>query len=240
MYVGQSTARGSKSNAAWSAGVEAVPHRHQVVDLVDRLALGVEAVQLDVLERPLDLRRAWLSSLAANSACLPRSGSACSTCSPRSITVLARLQLPLHPAAAGEAATRARRSAGPRLSYSGCSVNQPLTLSTSVRYFSGLMPPRRDLGDRAAPRSGPSAATAMIAATTRSTGITSTVPSGTPGNSLQQAAGVGDDHRLGHAEAADPARARLGQRRLDDRRPHDAAPARRPWSRSAPARRAPW
>ena len=36
-------------------GREALPHRHQVVDLVDRLALGVQAVQLDVLERPLDL-----------------------------------------------------------------------------------------------------------------------------------------------------------------------------------------
>ena len=32
-------------------------------------------------------------------------------------------------------------------------------------------------------RSGPAAATAMIAATTMSTGITSIVPSGTPGNS---------------------------------------------------------
>jgi len=33
--------------------------------------------------------------------------------------------------------------------------------------------------------SGPMAATVMIAATTRSTGITSTVPSGTPGNSFR-------------------------------------------------------
>ena len=49
MYVGQSTARGSKLNAAWSAASSVVPHRQQVVDLVDRLALGVEAVQLDVL-----------------------------------------------------------------------------------------------------------------------------------------------------------------------------------------------
>ena len=61
----------------------------------------------------------------------------------------------------------------------------------------------------------------MIAATTRSTGITSTVPSGDAGELAEQAAGVGDDHRLGHAEAADPAGLRLGERRLDDRRPHD-------------------
>ena len=67
---------------------------------------------------------------------------------------------------------------------------------------------------------GPAAAS-MMAATTRSTGMTSTVPSGTPGNSFSRPAGVGDDHRLGHAEAADPARERLEDRRLDDRRPHD-------------------
>ena len=48
----------------------------------------------------------------------------------------------------------------------------------------------------------------MIVATTKSTGMTSTVPSGTPGNS-QEAATVRQDHRLGHAKAADPSRARL-------------------------------
>ncbi len=36
-------------------GVEAVPDLHQVVDLVDRLALGVQPVELDVGQRPLDL-----------------------------------------------------------------------------------------------------------------------------------------------------------------------------------------
>ena len=36
--------------------VERLPERQQVVDLVDRLALRVEAVQLDVLERPFDLQ----------------------------------------------------------------------------------------------------------------------------------------------------------------------------------------
>ncbi len=51
--------------------------------------------------------------------------------------------------------------------------------------------------------------------------MTSTVPSGAPGNALEQSAGVGDDHGLGHAEAADPARLRFGERRLDDRGSHD-------------------
>ncbi len=44
---------------------------------------------------------------------------------------------------------------------------------------------------------------------------------GHAGELLEEAAGVADDHRLGHAEAADPARPRLGERRLDDRRPDD-------------------
>ena len=41
------------------------------------------------------------------------------------------------------------------------------------------------------------------------------------GECAEQSAGVGDDHGLGHAEAADPARLRLGERRLDDRGSHD-------------------
>ena len=44
---------------------------------------------------------------------------------------------------------------------------------------------------------------------------------GHAGELLQQAAGVADDDRLGHAEAADPAGPGLGPGRLDDRRPHD-------------------
>ena len=71
MYSIQSTARGSKPNASRSDLGQVVPQRHQVVDLVDRLALGVEPVQLDVLEGALDLeplaleRRRELGLLAA-------------------------------------------------------------------------------------------------------------------------------------------------------------------------------
>ena len=42
-----------------------------------------------------------------------------------------------------------------------------------------------------------------------------------PWELTQQAAGVGDDHRLGHAEAADPTRVWFRPGRLDDRRAHD-------------------
>ena len=44
---------------------------------------------------------------------------------------------------------------------------------------------------------------------------------GHAGELLQQPAGVAEDDRLGHAEAADPTGERLGQRGLDDRRPND-------------------
>jgi hypothetical protein len=44
---------------------------------------------------------------------------------------------------------------------------------------------------------------------------------GDAGELLQQPARVADDDRLGHAEAADPSRAGLGDRRLDDRGTHD-------------------
>ncbi len=46
-------------------------------------------------------------------------------------------------------------------------------------------------------------------------------PFGHAGELPQQPAGVGDDDRLGHPEAADPSRPGLGQRRFDDRGPDD-------------------
>ena len=45
---------------------------------------------------------------------------------------------------------------------------------------------------------------------------------GDTGELPKQSAGVGDDDRLGHPEAADPPGPRFGQCRLDDRRPDDA------------------
>ena len=58
--------------------------------------------------------------------------------------------------------------------------------------------------------------------------MTSITPSGSAGEILQQPAAIGDDHRLGHPEAADPARERFHQGRLDDRRPHNGHPHRPP------------
>ena len=62
---------------------------------------------------------------------------------------------------------------------------------------------------------------------------------GHAGELLQQPAGVADDDRLGHAEAADPSGERLGERRLDDRRPHDRDRHVALHLGAAPARRAP-
>ena len=45
---------------------------------------------------------------------------------------------------------------------------------------------------------------------------------GDAGKLRQQTAGITDDHRFGHAEATNPAWPGFGQRRLDDRRAHDA------------------
>ena len=100
-------------------------------------------------------------------------------------------------------------------------MKKSLTLSTSVRYLSGLMPPD---------------ATWVIAGARSGSGRSDGDDRGDDhvdgdhvdralwrtGELLQQATGVGDDHRLGHAEPADPSRPRLGPRRLDDRRAHDA------------------
>ena len=91
MYVGQSTTRRVEGERGPVVGVEAVPHRQQVVDLVDGLALGVEAVQLDVLERPLDLHPLGLQLGRRTRPACPRSGKAWSTFSPRLMTAFARV-----------------------------------------------------------------------------------------------------------------------------------------------------
>ena len=83
--------RGSKQNVARSSASRPSHSASRRSTPVDGLALGVRAVQLDVRRgaRSTSIRRS--SSRADIAACLPRSGSACSTRSPRSMNVLARL-----------------------------------------------------------------------------------------------------------------------------------------------------
>ena len=54
----------------------------------------------------------------------------------------------------------------------------------------------------------------------------------------EQAPGVGDDDGLGHPEAPDPSRARLGERGLDDRGPDEGHGQLAPARRAARSRRA--
>ena len=198
--------------------VERVPQGDQVVDLVDRLALGVEAVQLDVLQRRLDLvalgleRRRELGSRTPQRKRMER---------------LLRLgehvagagELPLDAAAArevpfghedrlalgvvermlGEPAADVvdHRPVLERIDPAGGHLRDRWCLlgaGTGDRDQGGDDEVDRDHVDRALRNAG---------------------------ELLQQAAGVRDDDRLGHPEAADPAGAGLGPRRLDDRRSHD-------------------
>ena len=135
---------GRSRSRAWSPGVELVPHLHQLVDLVDRLALGVQAVQLDVLEGPLDLDP--LGSQAGRQVGLlaPQRQ--------RLQQLLAPRDRRLGPVSAGPGpghgrgtGTPARRSAGPRRRRSGARVNHPLTLSTSDAVLQRVDAARRHL-----------------------------------------------------------------------------------------------
>ena len=118
----------------------------------------------------------------------------------------------------------------PSRSYTGCSVNQPCTRSTRRRYRSGLTPPEATWVMSGEPSSftGPAGGDGDGGGDDEVDGDDVDDALGHAGELLEEAAGVADDHRLGHAEAADPARPRLGERRLDDRRPHDRHRARRP------------
>ena len=85
-------------------------------------------------------------------------------------------------------------------------MNQPLTLSTSVRYFSGLMPPDATW-QIAGAAVGAEGGDGDDRGDDEVDGDHVDRALGNPGELAQQAAGVGEDHRLGHPEAADPARA---------------------------------
>ena len=219
MYVGQSTARGSNRNWAWSTLSSDVPQREQVVDLIDRLALGVEAVQLDVLEGPFDLepllfeRRRELGLLAAQRERLHHLLAACDR-------RLGACQLRLHAAAPREAplgnddrlalvvVQRVLGEEGADVVDERAVLERVDATGRDLRdRWSALGSGRGDGDDRGDHHvDGDHVDRALRRA----------------GELLQQPTGVGDDHRLRHAEPADPSRPRLGPRRFDDRRTDDA------------------
>ena len=170
---------------------------------------------------PRGAPRAW----RPNSACLPRSGRAGSTFSARSSVVLARCSWRLHPAPARE------RPVGHHDGLALVVVERVLEEPGADQVDQAAVAQRvlrarrhlHDLGHGwpgvalgALGRHGDDGADHEVDGDDVDDAL------GHAGELLEQAAGVGDDHRLGHAEAADPAGAGLGQRRLDDRRPHDA------------------
>ena len=199
-------------------GVEVRPHGEQVVDAVLGLALGVGAVQLDVLERPLDLGLLVLELGRPRGLLAPqRQGLQ----HPLALgdRLLGPAQLALHPAAAGEAplgdddrlalVVVQRMGGEPRAHV----VDEGAVLQR-------VDVARRHLGD-ARRLLGAEGSDADDGGYDVIDGDHVDRPLGHAGELLQQAAGVGDDHRLGHAEAADPTRPGFGDGRLDDRRAHD-------------------
>ncbi len=198
--------------------VEAVPDLHEIVDLVDRLALGVEAVQLDVRERSLDLHPLRLD-LRGPLGLPPAERQVMQDLLAAGEHRLGASELALHAATSDE------------LPFGG---DDRLALGVVHRMLAepaaGVVderavlqrvdPARCDLGDRR-----------RLLGSERSHGddrgddevdrddVDRALRGA--GECAEQSAGVGDDHGLGHAEAADPARLRLGERRLDDRGSHD-------------------
>ena len=199
--------------------VEPLPHRHQVVDLVHGLALGVQAVQLDVLERPLDLHPLGLQ-LGRQLGLLAAQGERLEHLLAAADHRLGPGELALHPPAARE----------PELGH-----DDRLALAVVDRV---LGEPAADVVDerpvlqRVDPAGGDLADRRCLVRAEGGDGddrgddevdgddVDDALRHA--GELAQQAPGVGDEHRLGHPEAADPARPRLGPRRLDDRRAHDA------------------
>ena len=210
--------RGSKQNVAWSSGVERVPAGEEAVDPVDRLALGVGAVELDVGERSLDLLPLALEGggprrlLATERQRLQRPLTPVDG-------ALGALELALHATAARErpvgnedglALDVVDRVVGEERAHHVDEVPVAQRVDGAGSHLGdgrlvgdGTGGGVDDGGDDEVDRDH----------VDRALGHT--------GELLQQPAGVGDDHGLGHPEPADPSREGLVERRLDDRGAHD-------------------
>ena len=236
--LSHSMTRGSKQKSRWSSGVWRVPQGEQALEAVDRLALGVGAVELDVAEGLLGLLPPRLERRRSTRPAGPGGGAG--RARPRPARGCAG------PAAAGPGPGRARgtttsapRWAGPWRRRAGARGTSRSPGRRGAGSAAGSASRRRP-GRPPTSGSGPLAATAMMAADTRSTGMTSTMPSGTPGNSLSSPRAklmiTGSAMRKPRIQ---PGRG-LGEGGLDDRGPHDADAGGRPASRRGPARRGPW
>ena len=203
----QSMTRGSKLNAAWSSASSDRPAGRAGGRLEHGLGLGVGAVELDVAEGPLGLGPALLEPGRPLGLRAPERAARRAPSRPRSSTFMARCSWRLHPAPAGERPLG--HDDGLALGVVERVLGEPAPApgrrGAGSAAGSGCRTPtwRRPVGSG----SGPRAATVDDGGHHEVDGDDVDHALGDAGELLQQAAGVGDDHRLGHAEAADPARA---------------------------------
>ena len=200
------------------ARIERIPHSHQTINLIDRLAFGVQAVELHVFEGAIDLGLLLLQVrsprrlLAAQRQCLQH---ALRLLRNR----LRALQLFLDPTTCGELPLghfdRLAFSVVQRvLGEPGAHVVDQCLVLQRVDPAAGDLRDRRSAvgADRSNgdDRGNDDVNRDDIDCSFRYTG-----------ELLQQAACVTEDDWLGHAEAADPSRERFGERTLDDAWAHD-------------------
>ncbi len=198
--------------------VERVGQRHQPVDPVDGLGLGVRAVQLDVAAGTVDLGPAV--GQGGGECGLPTANRQRGGDLLGCVDDLGRsLQLARHPATAGERPLGYDdgRAVGVE---DGVAREVVVDQIDEMAVPKGLPRAGRDLvharrGGRAVGGDGDDR---------RHHEVDGDHVDHTLGDArelLQHASGIGDDHRLGHAEPADPPGHRFGERGLDDRRAHD-------------------
>ena len=200
--------------------VERVPQREQSIEPVDRFALGVRAVELDVAEGAVDEFALLFEGGAELGLLAPYRQQRQQTLGPADAR-LGPPELLLHASSPGEAPLGDRdglaaividRVLGePALhEIDQAPVAQRVDRARRHLHDIGALgrgrTARRDRADRGDDEiDGDDVDDAF----------------GNTGELVEQPAPVGEDDRLGHAKAANPAGKRLGERRLDDRRSHD-------------------
>ena len=199
---------------------ERIPELQQPVELVDRLALGVGAVQLDVLVGPAQLLAALIEAGAHQGVATPQRQGRQHPVGGLQRT-LRSLELPGHPPPAGEGPL----GHGDRLVVlvvDGVLGEPAADQVEELAVLERVDGPAGDLDhvgagvDRAPRGHGHDGGHHQVHRDHVDDAL------GHARELLEQAPGIGGYHRLGHAEAPDPSRERLGQGRLDDRGPHDA------------------
>ena len=200
--------------------VERVPQSHEAVQLIDGLALGVGAVELDVVAGPLELKAAFFEAGAHHGVASPQRQSGQYPVGGLQ-RALGPLELPGHPAAPGEGPARH----GDRLVVLVVNgvLGEPSAHQVEQRaVLDRVDGAAGDLGDVGAGIDGAPGGHGQDGGHDQIHRDHVDDALGHPGELFEQSPGVGGDHRLGHAESPDPSRIGLGQGRLDDRGPHDA------------------